>query len=61
MTELTIDQQCQIAVFKRQVQKMSREQAQEMLIKLFEDNLLQRVTFTEMLGHHWGMLGSETE
>jgi hypothetical protein len=55
MTELSIDQQFQLAAFELQVKQMSREQAQEFLINLFKQYQTQRAAYIELLGHQWGI------
>lgn len=55
MTKLNINQQFKIAAFKQQVAQMSREQAQEMLIKLHEQMVVQDSTYQELLKHQWGI------
>lgn len=55
MTELSIDQQFQLAAFELQVKQMSQEQAQEFLINLFKQYQTQRAAYIELLGHQWGI------
>ncbi|NEP26640.1 NblA/ycf18 family protein, partial [Moorena sp. SIO3I6] len=38
-----------------QVQKMSREQAQEFLIKLYEQMMMRETMYKEVLKHEWGL------
>lgn len=55
MAELSIDQQFQIVAFEQQVKRMTREQAQEVLINLFKEYQAQKATYLELLGHQWGI------
>lgn len=53
--ELSIEQQFNIISFKSQVQQMSREQAQDMLIKLYEQMIYKEATYKHLLKHNWGI------
>ena len=55
MNRLNIEQQFQIAAFKTQVSKMSQQQAQELLVKLYEQMLVNETTYKELLKHQWGL------
>ena len=55
MNNLKIEQQFQIASFKQQVAQMSREDAQDLLVKLYEQMLVQEVTYKQLLKHQWGL------
>ena len=55
MNNLKIEQQFQIASFKQQVAQMSREDAQNLLVKLYEQMLVQEVAYKELLKHKWGL------
>lgn len=55
MNNLKIEQQFQIASFKQQVAQMSREQSQDLLVKLYEQMLVQEVTYKQLLKHQWGL------
>lgn len=55
MNNLNIEQQFQIAAFKSQVSQMSRQQAQELLVKLYEQMLVNETTYQELLKHQWGL------
>ncbi len=55
MNNLKIEQQFQIASFKQQVAQMSREDAQNLLVKLYEQMLVQEVAYKELLKHQWGL------
>ncbi len=58
--ELSLEQQFSIKSFESQVQKMSREQAQDFLIKLYEQMMMRETMYKEFLKHEWG-LGSNPQ
>mgnify|MGYP002760797067 CR=1 FL=1 len=53
--ELSLEQQFHLWSFKTQVDKMSREQAQEFLVNLYEQMLVREATYKELLKHQWGI------
>lgn len=53
--QLTMEQQFSIVSFKTQVEQMSREQAQEFLIELYEQMLYKEATYKHLLKHDWGL------
>lgn len=53
--QLTMEQQFSIVSFKTQVEQMSREQAQEFLITLYEQMLYKEATYKHLLKHDWGL------
>ncbi|NEP53071.1 MAG: NblA-related protein [Moorea sp. SIO3C2] len=53
--ELSLEQQFNLRSFESQVQKMSREQAQEFLIKLYEQMMMRETMYKEVLKHEWGL------
>lgn len=53
--ELSLEQKFNIRSFETQVQKMNREQAQEFLIKLYEQMILKENMYKEFLKHQWGL------
>jgi hypothetical protein len=55
MNNLKIEQQFQIASFKQQVAQMSKEDAQNLLVTLYEQMLVQEVTYKQLLKHQWGL------
>jgi ribosome recycling factor len=55
MNNLKIEQQFQIASFKQQVAQMSKEDAQNLLVKLYEQMIVQEVAYKELLKHQWGL------
>ena len=53
--ELSLEQQFNIRSFETQVEKMSREQAQDFLIKLYEQMIVRENMYKEFLKHEWGL------
>lgn len=53
--ELSLEQQFSIRSFESQVQKMSREQAQDFLVKLYEQMMLRETMYKHFLKHQWGL------
>ena len=53
--ELSLEQQFSIRSFETQVQSMSHEQAQDFLVKLYQQMVMREATYKELLKHHWGM------
>ncbi|HEY9873757.1 MAG TPA: NblA/ycf18 family protein [Candidatus Obscuribacterales bacterium] len=53
--ELSLEQQFNIRSFQTQVQHMSREQAQDFLIKLYEQMMIREATYRHLLKHQWGL------
>lgn len=53
--ELSLEQQFNIRSFQTQVQKMSHEQAQEFLVKLYEQMVVRETMYKEFLKHEWGL------
>lgn len=53
--ELSLEQQFSIRSFETQVQRMSREQAQEFLIKLYEQMLMRENLYKSFIKHEWGL------
>ena len=53
--ELSLEQKFNIRSFETQVQKMNREQAQEFLIKLYEQMIVRENMYKEFLKHQWGL------
>lgn len=49
MIELSLEQQFSILSFKRQVEQMSHEQAQEMLILLYEQMAVKEAMYRHLL------------
>jgi hypothetical protein len=53
--ELTLEQQFNLRSFQDQVGNMSREQAQQFLIKLYEQMMLRETMYKHFLKHQWGI------
>jgi hypothetical protein len=53
--QLTLEQQFSLRSFETQVSQMSREQAQQFLLKLYEQMMLREVTYKNLLKHQWGI------
>ena len=53
--ELSLEQRFNIRSFETQVQKMSREQAQDFLVKLYEQMMVRESMYKEFLKHEWGI------
>ncbi|MGF1538947.1 MAG: NblA/ycf18 family protein [Pleurocapsa sp.] len=54
-SELSLEQKFNIRSFEVQVQNMSHQQAQEFLVKLYEQMLLRDNMYQEVLKHQWGL------
>ena len=52
---LSLEQQFSIRSFETQVQQMSREQAQDFLVKLYEQMMLRENMYKQFLKHEWGL------
>jgi hypothetical protein len=55
MTKLTVEQQFSLRTFEIQVQQMSREQAQEMLVNLYQNMLVQENVYKKIVKEQWGL------
>lgn len=53
--ELSLEQEFSLRSFADQVQMMSREQAQEFLIKLHEQMIFKENMYKFFLKHEWGL------
>lgn len=53
--ELTLEQQFSLRSFQDQVDRMSREQAQHFLMKLYEQMMLRETMYKHFLKHQWGI------
>ncbi|AFY38803.1 Phycobilisome degradation protein nblA [[Leptolyngbya] sp. PCC 7376] len=53
--ELSLEQKFSLRSFESQVQQMNREQAQEYLIKLYEQMLSRENMYKEVIKHQWGL------
>jgi hypothetical protein len=56
--ELSLEQQFSVRSFQTQIQEMSREQAQDFLVKLYTQMIWQESTYKNLLKHQWGLDGS---
>jgi hypothetical protein len=52
-SKLSLEQQFSIRSFEHQVQDMSREQAQEFLVNLYTQMMLQENSYRNLLKHQW--------
>lgn len=53
--KLTTEQQFALRTFEIQVSQMSREQAQEFLVKLYEQMMVRETMYKQFLKHEWGI------
>jgi hypothetical protein len=53
--DLSLEQQFSIRSFESQVQNMSREQAQDFLVKLYEQMVMRENMYKHFLKHQWGL------
>lgn len=53
--QLSLEQQFSLRSFETQVQKMSREQAQDFLVKLYEQMMRREMMYKHFLKHEWGI------
>lgn len=53
--DLSLEQQFSIRSFETQVQQMSREQAQDFLIKLYEQMIVRENMYKQFLKRQWGL------
>jgi hypothetical protein len=53
--ELSLEQQFNIRSFETQVQHMNLEQAQDFLVKLYQQMVMREATYKELLKHQWGL------
>jgi hypothetical protein len=53
--DLSLEQQFNIRSFEHQVKDMSREQAQEFLVNLYRQMVLQENSYKNLLKHQWGI------
>jgi hypothetical protein len=53
--ELSLEQQFNIRSFETQVRQMSREQAQEFLVKMYEQMMVKENMYKHFLKHQWGI------
>ena len=53
--QLTIEQQFSLRSFETQAERMSLEQAQQFLVKLYEQMICREAMYRAMLKHEWGI------
>ncbi|MGY6528798.1 MAG: NblA/ycf18 family protein [Cyanobacterium sp.] len=53
--QLSLEQQFNLRSFETQVDQMSREQARDFLIKLYEQMLVRENMYKDVLKHQWGL------
>ncbi|MEM9002070.1 MAG: NblA/ycf18 family protein [Cyanobacteria bacterium P01_F01_bin.86] len=53
--QLSLEQQFNLRSFETQVQKMSREQAQDFLVKLYGQMMMREAMYKQFLKHEWGI------
>ncbi len=54
-TQLTLEQQFSLRSFETQVARMSREQAQQFLVKLYEQMMMKETMYKHFIKHQWGL------
>ncbi|MEM7772774.1 MAG: NblA/ycf18 family protein [Cyanobacteria bacterium P01_A01_bin.37] len=54
-TQLTLEQKFSLRSFETQVERMSREQAQQFLVKLYEQMMVQETMYKHFIKHQWGL------
>lgn len=52
---LSLEQQFSIRSFEHQVRDMSREQAQEFLVNLYTQMMMQENSYKSLIKHQWGI------
>jgi Phycobilisome degradation protein nblA len=53
--DLSLEQQFNVRSFEHQVRDMSREQAQEFLVNMYRQMILQENSYRTLLKQQWGM------
>ncbi len=51
--KLSLEQEFSLRSFSDQVVQMSREQAQEFLLKMYEQMIIRDATYQQLLKHEW--------
>ncbi|EDZ94467.1 MULTISPECIES: NblA/ycf18 family protein [Oscillatoriales] len=54
-SSLSLEQQFNLSSFRMQVNQMSREQAQEFLVNLYEQMLVRENMYQHFLKYQWGL------
>lgn len=53
--KMSLEQKFNLRSFETQVEQMSREQAQEFLVKLYEQMIVRENMYREFIKHQWGL------
>lgn len=53
--KLSIEQEFNLRSFETQVERMSHKQAQDFLVKLYEQMMLRETMYKHFLKHEWGL------
>ncbi|NEQ32601.1 MAG: NblA-related protein [Leptolyngbya sp. SIO4C5] len=53
--KLSLEQEFSLRSFENQVQRMSREQAQQFLVKLYEQMMMRETLYKSFLKQEWGI------
>ena len=53
--KMSLEQKFNLRSFETQVQQMSREQAQDFLIQLYEQMIVRENMYKEFIKHQWGL------
>ena len=53
--KMSLEQKFSLRSFETQVQQMSKEQAQEFLVKLYEQMIVRENMYKEFIKHQWGL------
>lgn len=53
--ELSLEQKFELSKFQSQVNKMNLEQAQDMLVKLFEQRLVEKEIYKQIIAKEWNI------
>ena len=53
--KMSLEQKFSLRSFETQVQQMSREQAQDFLVKLYEQMIVRENMYKEFIKHQWGL------
>jgi Phycobilisome degradation protein nblA len=53
--DLSLEQQFNIRSFEHQVKEMTHQQAQEFLVNLYRQMVLQENSYKNLLKHQWGI------
>lgn len=53
--QLSLEQQFNLKSFETQVDKMSREQAQQFLVQMYEQMMMRETMYKHFLKHEWGI------